>query len=285
MHCTRHKLRIALGALALVSTAAWSQAFYGAQIAGGWPMAQIAANADWSSDLGADYRYSATANGSAVQWSGQGSHWSSRPDYGIFERAFSLGWEGTARGGSAGQSHSGGELSIDPIRVLTGGATAGLSVYLWSALGDNDPFYGISTDTRYYGYGYIALPTQPVTLHWRLDWASTVQGNAITDAYLEFLQGTVRQHIGGTTGSASGTFAWGGGPPGSWLYPDFRFTSSAADWSLDPRTGRIDTWVTIRFGTEPIPPPVPEPATWTLMAGGLALWGLRRAVARGRRRG
>jgi hypothetical protein len=285
MNPNRHAGRIALGALALVSNSAWSQAtFYGAQLVGGWPTAQIAANADWSSDLGVDYRYSASANGSAVEWSGQGRNWSSRAPYGTFESGFSLGWEGTARGGLVGQTHSGGEISVGPTLALTGGAVSRQTVHLWSTLGANDPGYGIGTDARHNGYASIFLGTQPVNLHWRLDWVSTVQGNALTAADFH-LAGAFDQAIGGTSGSASGFWAYGASSSGQWVYPDFRFTSSAEDWAGDPRAGRIDTRVTIRFSAEPILTPVPEPATWVLMLGGLALWGVRGAGRRCRRAG
>lgn len=273
----------AIAALVLVGTAATAQTtFYGAQIAGGWPVAQTAANSDWSSDLGADYRYGASANGSVVEWTGQGSHSSSRPSYSTFESDFSLRWEGTARGGIVGQTHSGGELRIGPQVALTGGGVSWQTVHLWSILGTNDAGYGISTDARHHGYAAVLLGPQPQQLHWRLDWSSRVQGDAITSANLYFA-GVFNQAIGGGSGSASGFWSSAGAASAQWVYPDFQFSSLAGDNAGDPRSGRIDTWVTLRLSTEPILTPVPEPASWALMLGGLGL-GLCGALGAVRRR-
>lgn len=270
----RHGL--ALLALVVSSTPASAQAtFYGWQLAGGWPTGQMTAGSDWSSDLGPDWRYSATSNGSAVAWNGQGRQWSSRP-YGPFEQNVTVGWEGDARGGAVGETYSGGQVTVGPTRVLSNGATARVDVHLWSVLGDNAPGYGISTDSRHEGYAALFLGPPPLDLYWRLDWTSAITGNAFTSAWL-FFSGVFNQYIGGTTGSASGRWVYGGSPNGVASYPDLKFNSFAGDAAGDPRSGRIDTWVTMRLSTQPIAALVPEPSSLLLVAGGsVLLLGLRR---------
>lgn len=267
----------ALLGLALCPAAAWSQAtFYGWQLAGGWPVARMTASSDWSSDLGADYRYGASANGGVVEWSGQGRNWSSRA-YATNDSSLTVGWEGAARGGAVGETFSGGELRIGPSLVLTGNAVATLNIHLWSELGANEPGYGISSDSQYGGYAAVFLGPQPLDLHWRLDWHSATTGNALTAAWLYFA-GAFNQTLASGSGTASGSWAYAGSPSGMLTVPDVILSSSAWDNAGDPRSGRIDTWVTVSLSTEPIAAPVPEPTVWAMMLGGLSLlaWAGRR---------
>lgn len=271
------------GTLMLAAAAAQAQAsFMGWQLAGGWPVAQMTANADWTSDLGPDFRYDArSTDGSTVNWSGEGRQWASRP-YGAHESGLKLGWEGTARGGAVGQTFSGGALDIGPVTSLEGGGVARIQIHLWSELGDNAAGLGISTDSRHNGYASVLLGPQAGELHWRLDWNSRTQGDADLGAYLYF-SGVFSQAIGGTSGTAQGVWAYGSASDNRVSYPDLQFTSFAGDSAGDPRTGRIDTWLTVSLSSQPIAAPVPEPGTWALWTLGLAGMGVVARRTRARR--
>ncbi|MCA0374303.1 MAG: PEP-CTERM sorting domain-containing protein [Gemmatimonadetes bacterium] len=272
---------LAIGSIALSTPASAQASFWGWQLAGGWPLAQMTAGSDWSSDLGADYRYDASSDGTNMTFSGQGRNWSSRA-YGPNETNVTVGWEGTARGGLVGQTFAGGEVTVGPAQVLTGNAVARVNIHLWSVLGDNDAGYGISADSRHNGYAGVFLGPAPLNLHWRIDWTSTTSGNAITSASLYFA-GVFNQQIGGTSGSASGMWPYAGSSNGINVFPDVQFTSSAGDNAGDPRSGRIDTWVTVSLSTQPIQAVVPEPSSFALLAGGsLLLLGVGRRVRRAR---
>ena len=56
-----------------------------------------------------------------------------------------------------------------------------------------------------------------------------------------------------------------------WSRPDIQLSTDLGDNAGDPRNGRQDSWVVVSFSTSPIAAPVPEPASWALMAGGLLL--------------
>ncbi|KPF49598.1 hypothetical protein IP87_15230 [beta proteobacterium AAP121] len=280
-------IRAALAAMLVAGLSASAPAsaqeagFYGWKLAGGWPVAQMAANADWSSDLGPDYRFGATSSpdGSSVSWSGPGRHWASRSGYSNTEADITVGWELDARGGAVGQTYSGGELFISPQQTLNPGVVISQTFHLWSVLGDNEPGYGISTDARHVGYPALYLGTQPMNVYWRLDWASSASGNALTGSSLYFA-GLFNQAIGGTSGSFTGLHVHNGSAQSAWPTFDVILTTSAGDSAGDPRAGRIDTWLTVSFSSQPILSPVPEPATWALMLGGVAALLVRRRQTR-----
>ena len=109
-----------LDALALFSSVAPAQqaSFEAWTLAGGWPVGQLSAGADWSSDPGPDWGDGATsaADGSSVSWSGQGRNWSSRPGTANAETNLTAGWELTARGGAVGNTFSGDQRLLGPWR-------------------------------------------------------------------------------------------------------------------------------------------------------------------------
>lgn len=268
------------GLCASLPAAAQQAQFITWGLADGWPRSQMSAGADWSSDLGPDWGYGATSapDGSSVSWSGQGRNWSSRPGYGNAEANLTVGWELLARGGAVGNTFSGGQVSIGPQQVLDNGGVSSTFIHLWNVLGENEPGYGISTNANHDSVASIWLGPQPLTLHWRLDWHIATTGNAIASNNVYFA-GAFNQAISGT-GSATGSWAYGGSPNGTWSRPDIQIRTWLGDNAGDPRSGRQDSWVTVSFSTQPITSAVPEPATWALMLAGVALLCARRQAAR-----
>ena len=268
------------GLCASLPAAAQQAQFIAWGLADGWPRSQMSAGADWSSDLGPDWGYGATSapDGSSVSWSGQGRNWSSRPGYANAETNLTVGWELLARGGAVGDTYSGGQVSIGPQQVLDNGGVSSTFIHLWNVLGENGPGYGISTNANHDSVASIWLGPQPLTLHWRLDWHIATTGNAIASNNVYFA-GAFNQAISGT-GSATGSWAYGGSPNGTWSRPDIQIRTWLGDNAGDPRSGRQDSWVTVSFSTQPITSAVPEPATWALMLAGVALLCARRQAAR-----
>lgn len=265
-------LALSAGALVVSPAAAQQASFRAWTLVGGWPNSQMSAGAEWSSDLGVDWGYGATSapDGSSVSWSGSGPgrNWSSRPGYANAETNLTVGWELDARGGAVGNTFSGGEVTIGPQQALDGGAVSSTFIHLWNVLGANEPGYGISTNANHDGMASIWLGPAPMILHWRLDWNIVTTGNAIGSVNV-FFAGALNQPISGT-GSASGSWVYGGSPSGVWSRPDIQLRTWLGDNAGDPRAGRQDTWVAVSFSTQPITSPVPEPATWALMLGGVA---------------
>ncbi|MGC4071180.1 MAG: PEP-CTERM sorting domain-containing protein [Nibricoccus sp.] len=253
--------------------------FHDWTLAGGWPTGQMYARVDWSSDLGPDWIYSSSASSDAVVWSGQGSNWSTSP-YTPSITNNTVGWEVSRPGGAAGITYSGGEVTVGSALTLENGAVAKIHFHLWSVLGENSAGYGIDTSALTAGHPFVSTGSQPYApLHWRLDWDTQTSGNADLRSTLYFY-GTWRE-IGGTDGSASGVFGTASYPwysEGNFMTPDLLLSTYAGDASGDPRSGRIDTWVTLSLSRDPIqdvaPIPtdgsaVPEPSTYGLIGAAI----------------
>jgi hypothetical protein len=275
--------------LATCTSMAWTlpasaASFEGWQLIGGWPVAQMGARIDWSSDFGQDWMIGISSSGEWGEIGGPHSHSSSRP-YEAVDADVSVNWSVSPRGGALGDTFSGGEVVVGPKTDLAGGAVASQRFHLYSQVGANADWHGVGTSANLVGYASLYSIAQPYTpIHWRLDWNSATSGNAITSSYLYFT-GVFSQQIGGTAGHATGVFEAGSYPWGSnglYMFPDLILQSSAGDNAGDPRAGRIDTVVTLSFSSQPIlAAPVPEPHTWALMLAGVLVTA-RLAQRRGR---
>lgn len=256
------------------------------QGAGGFPNAYLRAAADWSSDLGADYRYGNAAAAGSMVWSGEGTH-AGDADGDLTLHGETVTWELARRGGAVGQTYSGGEFQVAPSLALTGGAVHASQLHLWSVLGANDAGYGISTDATMASFVWASSGAQALApLYFRIDWqvASALAGAAFQTLALSFAPeaGLGPISLVGDAGSVSGVL-----PASSYWYTSFSqyatlsAMSSVWDNAGAPGSGRVDLWAQVYLSRDPIAV-VPEPgAGWLFAAGllGLALRRLNRSAA------
>jgi len=259
--------------------------FLGMMSDGGWPTSYLRARADWSSEIGPDYQcgYADNGSGTAVGW-GEGTFTQSRP-FQTFDSGYTAGWELDRKGGAAGQTFSGGQVTVGPGGV---GSSWTSSWHMYSELGVNNPGMGISTDAFAATY-YAFTPSPGEQLYWSMDWSLTVDTDGPTwaSAWLNGL--TYRNGGAGPPRTLINEWVIGGsrtitgsdfGGPASYGYsgnilPNFEIgthLNDDANWGAG--AGRMDLWVNIHFSTNA----VPEPCTMSLATGlvGMAFKRLRR---------
>lgn len=263
---------------------AFAMTFLGMQNTGGWPGCFLGARADWSSSIGPDYQcgYADDGLGNAVGW-GEGTFSSSRP-FQTFDSGHTAGWELDRLGWVAGQTYSGGQVAVGASGT---GSQWNSSWHMYSVLDENNVGHGIST-TSYAATYYDFLPDTGENVYWAMDWTLVIstQGTTHVSAWLNGLTG----RNGGATptrtlvdetrqaGTVTITGFETGGPCtygySGQILPNFELGTSIGDSAEVPGQGRMDLYVNLTFGSQP----VPEPGTVSLVIGlgGLAARKLRR---------
>lgn len=282
-------LRPALGAVIAFSAAtAPAASLNGLHLAGPWPNSTLGSRADWSSDLGVDYQYQLNVgqDGNLVG-DGQGS-WNSNRPIRQTDSDFDLDWELASRGGAAGDTYSGGRVTMGRGGNLdTAGNT---KIHLYNHLGANEGGYGISTGSYADSlFHTIQADYEYQPIYWAMEY--TIQSNTAgwtqQSVYLRdpdqrnhYLLN--RQGYDLSNGTIKGTIY---GQLTSWWYfqgitnySQFTLQSYLGDTAGRAGAGDLSVDLSIRYSTQPIQS-VPEPTTMTILGLG-ALLALRKRRAK-----
>jgi len=282
-------LRPALGAVIAFSAATASAAsLTGLHLAGPWPNSTLGSGADWSSDLGVDYQYQLNVDQDGyLRGDGQGS-WNSNRPIRQTDTDFDLDWKLDSRGGAAGDTYSGGRVTMGQGGNLdTAGNT---KIHLYNHLGANSGGYGISTNSRAESlFHQIQADYAYQPIYWAMEY--TIQSNSAgwtqqsvylrdPDQQNHYLLN--RQGYDLSNDTIKGTIY--GQLNGYWYFQgitnfsQFTLQSYLGDTAGRAGAGDLSVDLSIRYSTEPIQS-VPEPTTMTILGLG-ALLALRKRRAK-----
>lgn len=282
MHFSRLKIGFILGSLGFVALSQASS-FDGVGLNDTWPTSGWGSSADWTSDLGLDYRCGWGTNATNTVMTGDGTGWSNRPLAYGFDAGFDLGWQLNKKGGGAGDTFSGGDAHISEAGPLD---TSISRMHLFSELGENSPGLGIETGSYIVSTMGCSLDYAWQPIYYAMDWEVTYSGTGevIGDVSLNgfgwdyqpgrslfngFFSGSGT--VSGTSFGTSNRYA----SNGAYNLPLFSFTTYLRDYAGAAGSGRLDATVSFRFSDQPIQT-VPEPATFVVLGLGLIPFMKRR---------
>jgi len=272
---SRLRLSVYLGSLGLASIGQASSFDY-VGLNDTWPTSGWGSSADWSSELGLDYRCGWGTDGTSTTLSGDGTGWSNKPLATGADSGFNLSWELNKKGGAAGETFSGGDAQIAAAGPLD---TAISSMHLFNELGENNIGHGIETGSYIVSTMGCSLDYQWQPIYYAIDWVVTYSG--VGEAYGSVGVGgfgwdyqpnrTLFSGLVTGSGSVSGTSVGVStrySSNGSYNYPLFAFSSNLRDYAGINGAGRLDTTLRFRFSDQPIDS-VPEPTSLLVLALGI----------------
>ena len=246
---------LSLAGVLLLAPASFGANFGGITLLGGWPVSSCGASADWSSDLGIDYRLNIGDNGSGeMAASGDGKFQFSR-SVAASDAGFNLSYRLNPKGGEAGYTYSDGSMSIPSAGELSPGKVSTFNLH--GRLGENADNYGISTGAFMNHYFSIAADYKGQPIYWRMEWTVTLKTSATTvNAFINGIGGlnTIVQgeHVGLTVFSGSSSGQWSQYPYDSvGTYPPIQLGTSIGDGSEQSGVGDIWMKVRVAFSTTP----------------------------------